>query len=153
MNSDEIIHQQQEQNKLLLAKLVESELRCEQYSQAYTSLQNQLNELLRHRFGKKSERFIDPENPQGSLFEDDSFFKNAESKSKALPELAIAGYTRSNKNTKSKKELPHRIVIIPVAEKDRQCACGAEKQCIRYETKCLLHYVPEVLECSYNVVK
>ena len=41
--------------------------RCEQYSQAYDSLKHQLKELLRNRFGKKSERFIDPEHPQLSL--------------------------------------------------------------------------------------
>ena len=37
-------------------KLNNSEKRCDQYAQAYDQLQHQLRELLRHRFGKKSER-------------------------------------------------------------------------------------------------
>ena len=43
------------------------EQRCEQYAQAYDSLLAQIKELQRHRFGKKSERYIDPEHPQLSL--------------------------------------------------------------------------------------
>ncbi|MCW8398353.1 transposase [Legionella sp. PATHC038] len=37
--------------------------------EAYDSLKAQIMELRRHRFGKRSERYIDPENPQLSLFE------------------------------------------------------------------------------------
>ena len=40
----------------------------EQYKDAYDKLQRQTHELLRNRFGKKSERFIDAENKQLSLF-------------------------------------------------------------------------------------
>jgi hypothetical protein len=61
--------------------------RCEQYSQAYDSLQHQVQELLRYRFGKKSERFIDPENPQLSLFEDthQAFAKHDTLETQPLP--------------------------------------------------------------------
>ena len=52
------------------SELTNSQKRCEQYAQAYDSLLAQIRELQRHRFGKKSERYIDPENPQMSLFDD-----------------------------------------------------------------------------------
>ena len=54
----------------LCAELKLLQQRCEQYAQAYESLQHQVKELLRHRFGQKSERFVDPENLQLSLFDD-----------------------------------------------------------------------------------
>ena len=53
-----------QKNTSLQAQLTRVEKRCEQYAQAYEALQQQVKELLRNRFGKKSERYIDPENPQ-----------------------------------------------------------------------------------------
>ena len=45
--------------------------RCEQYAEAYDYLKEQILELRRQRFGKKSERYLpDPENPQLSLLDD-----------------------------------------------------------------------------------
>ena len=38
--------------------------RCEQYAQAYDLLREQIREMQRHRFGKRSERYLDPESPQ-----------------------------------------------------------------------------------------
>jgi transposase len=43
--------------------------KCRQSEQAYTLLMDQLKQMLRHRFGQKSERYIDPNNPQLSLIE------------------------------------------------------------------------------------
>jgi transposase len=147
MNSDEIIINLTDKIQTLEAKLNNSELRCEQYSQAYDSLQHQLKELLRNRFGKKSERFIDPEHPQANLFEDNaSVFAAAEAAGKIIAdEVKISAYSRKKKN-KSEKELPRRIEIIPVDENDMQCPCGSCKDVIRYETKDLVHHQLEVIE-------
>ena len=46
--------------------------RIEQYEQAYQLLQQQIADLRRNRFGKKSERVIDGENPQMSLFDEEA---------------------------------------------------------------------------------
>ena len=103
--------------------------------------------MRRHRFGKRSERYIDPENPQLSLFPDENeIFAQAD----ALGEQAektttVAAHTRKKK-TKSEKDLPRRIEIIPISNEDKQCACGACKTVIRYESKELLHYQPCVIE-------
>lgn len=106
-----------------------------------------MNELRRHRFGKKSERFIDPEHPQLSLLEDNAaIFAEAEAKGDAInDEIQIASHTR-NKKKKLKNELPRRIKIIPVSEADKTCACGLCKTVIRYETKESIHYQPPIHE-------
>jgi len=129
--------------------------RCEQYATAYDSLQHQVKELLRNRFGKKSERFIDPENPQRDLFRDElNTFPALESTGEATSDdIKVTSHSRKKK--KSEKELPRRIEIIAVSEKDKQCPCGSCKTVIRYETKESLHYQPaiyEILEQRREVV-
>ena len=134
----------------LTASHVELDLykkRCEQYAAAYDSLQSQINELRRHRFGKKSECFIDSENPQMSLLEDNHLFTNSESDGDAIDEKTlIPSHSGNKKSIRKNKELPRRIEIIPVCDKDKQCACGTCKTVIRYETKELMHYEPAIVE-------
>jgi transposase len=138
----------EEEIALLKSALTTYQRRCEQYSAAYDSLKNQLSELLRHRFGKKSERFIDPENRQLDFFRDNAaIFAQAEASGETIPDEEVSMPTRSRKKKKqSAKELPRRIEIIPLSEADKVCTCGACKTVIRYETKELLHYQPAVFE-------
>jgi transposase len=146
MNLEEIIRNLTAEIQTLKAELNTSQKRCEQYAQAYDSLQYQLKELLRNRFGKKSERFIDPEHPQLGLLQDNaSIFSDAEAAGEAIKdEIQVASHSR--KKQKVKKELPRRIKIIPVCDGDRKCSCGSCKTVIRYETKELIHYQPPVHE-------
>lgn len=153
MNSAEIIQDYENKNRILEEKIISltSELttyqkRCEQYAQAYDQLQYQINELRRHQFGKKSERYIDSEHPQLSLLQDNAgLFAEAEAKGDAdNNEVQVASHTRKKK--KSGKELPRRIVIIPVTEEQKRCACGCQKTVIRYEIKEILNYEPAVFE-------
>lgn len=131
----------------LKAELSLLHARCEQYAQAYDSLKNQIIEMRRHRFGKRSERYIDPENRQLSLFpEENEIFAQADASGEQAEEtMPVAAYTRKKK-AKTEKDLPRRIEIIPVSDEDKQCACGACKTVIRYETKELLNYQPCVIE-------
>jgi transposase len=154
MNLREIINQQNSKIQALEAQnfIYQSEnntllKRCEQYMQAYDQLQHQLTELVRNRFGKKSERFIDPGYQQLSLFGDDEKSSLADAKGHALPEdtIQIPAHVRK-KHKKSVKELPCRIEIIPLSGPDKLCACGACKEVIRYETKKSIHYQPCILE-------
>lgn len=72
MNSADIIQHHEENIRILEEKIISLEAnnklyqqRYEQYQEAYEQLKHLLNEFQRHRFGKKSERFIDDEsNPQ-----------------------------------------------------------------------------------------
>lgn len=138
----------EEKIALLQSELNTYQKRCEQYAQAYDALQHQVKELLRNRFGKKSERFIDPENRQLSLFEDNTeLFAREDALGEQIPdeEIQVASHSRKKKS-KIEKELPRRIEIIPVKEEDKQCSCGSCKTVIRYETKELLHHMPAVFE-------
>lgn len=64
MNYTEEIFNLTQQNHQLIAENALLVSRCDQYNQAYAYLQEQFLNLRRQMFGKKSERFIDPENRQ-----------------------------------------------------------------------------------------
>src|SRR3990167_9847211 len=104
MNSDEIIKNYENKINALTADLTTYQKRCEQYSLAYDQLQHQLKELLRNRFGKKSERYIDPEHPQLDLLQDNAnLFAEEEAKGEAInDEIQIASHTRKKKNSKDR---------------------------------------------------
>jgi transposase len=146
MNSTEIIENLGNEIQSLKSELNTYQKRCDQYMQAYDALQHQVKELLRNRFGKKSERFIDdPEHPQHGLFEDNAnLFALADAAGSEIEDIQVPAHSRKKK--KSDKELPRRVVVISLSEEDMQCSCGSHKEVIRYETKELLHHQPAVYE-------
>lgn len=146
MHFQEIINKQNDKIQALEAALITSQKRCEQYAQAYDQMQAQLKELIRNRFGKKSERFIDPEHPQISLLEESTKFAQAEEAgNKIEDDIEVASHSRK-KNKKVEKNIPVRVEIIPVPEEQKICSCGLCKAVISYETKKLIHYQPAVHE-------
>jgi transposase len=148
VNLEDKITQLSHDNQTLKADNTLLHARCEQYAQAYEYLKEQILELQRQRFGKKSERFIDPENMQSSLFGDiETAFSEADAAREKLEETEtqVAAHTRK-KNTKSDKDIPRRIEIITLSNHDLRCTCGSCKTIIRYETKELIHYVPAIVE-------
>jgi len=116
--------------------------RLEQFQQAYDVLQNIVIDLRRHRFGKKSERVIDPDNPQLLFPLFDKELKQDETKTE---DIEVPSHKRRKKVKKDTSALPREIQIIPVAEEDKICVCGCQKQVIRYEIKELFHYIPSEL--------
>ena len=97
------------------------ESRCEQYAQAYDSLLAQIKELQRYRFGQKSERYIDPENPQLNLIDNnENKFAAADAVGATITDdVQVAAHARKKKNP-SEKAIPVRIEVIPVpAEKKK----------------------------------
>ena len=165
MKSAEIINEilvLTEKNKSLEDKIISlgNELslyqqRCEQYAEAYDRMEHQLRELIRNRFGKKSERFIDdPEHPQLSLFkEDHALFATQEEMGKKTEETVVKSHAR--KKRKANKDIPVRVEIIPVSDEQKTCSCGACKTVIRYEIKNMLNFQPaihEIIEQRREVV-
>lgn len=144
MNFESIIQNIRAENQSLKAANILLEKRCEQYALAYDQMHDQLKELIRNRFGKKSERYIDPEHPQQSLFGEDDKFAITDAKGNKIEDVQVAAHTRKKK--KAEKEIPVRIEIIPVPEEKKQCACGSCKGVISYETKQLVHYQPAIHE-------
>ncbi|MEQ1665640.1 MAG: IS66 family transposase, partial [Bdellovibrionales bacterium] len=104
-------------------------------------------ELQRYRFGKKSERYIDPEHPQLSLIDNDQNKLTAADTAAAIviDDVQVAAHARKKKN-KLEKDIPIRIEIIPVSDEKKQCSCGKCKQVIRYETKKMIHRQQEIIE-------
>ncbi len=149
MTATEIIKNQADEIQVLKAELTTFQKRCEQYMQAYDQLQYQVKELLRQRYGSKSERFIDDDNnPQQSLFS-----LPTDSSPPVLPvdetprdDESSPAIISKKKRTKPNKDVQRRVEIIPVAEADRHCLCGCQKKVIRYETKELLHRQAAVFE-------
>src|SRR5436190_2006743 len=132
------------------------EARCEQYAQAYDSLLAQIKELQRYRFGKRSERYIDPEHPQLNLFNNNqNKFATADAAGESVDdEVQVAAYARKKKQ-KSKKDIPVRVEIIAVPDEQKQCPCGKCKKVIRYEIKQMIHRqqaVYEIIEQRREVV-
>lgn len=64
MISQQIVAQYEAKYVAMEASLVKLQSRCDEYAAAYDALQHQLKELIRYRFGQRSERYLDPENPQ-----------------------------------------------------------------------------------------
>lgn len=146
MNFTTIIKNQQDEIQALKAALSTAEKRCEQYMRAYDQMHQQLQDLIRNRFGKKSERFIDPEHPQKSLFCEDEKFNLADNNGNQIEDSPLIASHARKKKIKNKKDIPVRIEIIPVSDEDKTCGCGAIKPVIRYETKTLHHYQPPIIE-------
>ena len=137
----------------LQARVSQMLSRCDEYAAAYDALQHQLKELLRHRFGQRSERYIDDENPQAQLFDTPVDLMKPALDTSVAPDATtvtatstIAATPAAKQGTRKHKELPRRIEIIAVDEADRRCACGCDKTVIRYETRELIHHEPAVFE-------
>jgi transposase len=139
MNSQHYEHKIQ----ALQADLITYQKRCEQYQEAYERLQHQLQELLRYRFGKKSERFIEDDPQQLSLFGENT---QSDQEEKNVDDEKVTITYQRTKPKASNKDLPRRIEIIPATDEQRRCSCGCQKKVIRYETKEILNYQPAVFE-------
>ncbi|MBT7338461.1 MAG: IS66 family transposase [Candidatus Jacksonbacteria bacterium] len=137
---EEIIATQQEQIQLLLDTVESYQKRCEQYQQAYESMAFQVKELLRDRFGKRSERDVDPMSPQLDLFSSLALPENS-SDSKEETSLEIASHRRKKKS-KDTSQYPRIIEVIELPEAEKTCDCGCQRKLLRYETKELYHHQP-----------
>ena len=99
-------------------------------------LRYQIAELKRNRFGSRSEKC---DNPMQNVLDFNE--TNDPIDVTGMPELEaeIPSHKRKKKS-RSNKELPKRIEIIPVDEADRQCACGETRPFIRYEVSEKIDY-------------
>ncbi|WP_297292615.1 IS66 family transposase [Oceanicoccus sp.] len=128
--------------------------KCHQSEQAYTLLLDQLKQMLRHRFGQKSERYIDPNNPQLPLIEGVteeplSDIDVPEPGNQELPDNVIdikAKKQRKKVQQGFASHLPRTEVVIAVKEHDKTCQCGCQKSVINHQRHERLNYIPPVYE-------
>jgi regulator of sirC expression with transglutaminase-like and TPR domain len=57
-----------QENEELKALVATYKIQLKQYQEAHEQMRHQLNELIRHRFGAKSEHSFDSNSPQQDLF-------------------------------------------------------------------------------------
>lgn len=140
----------QKLNELMTAQLLAKDeiieaqkLSIEQLEEAYDFLKSQIEVLKRMVFGSKSERFIDPQSKQASLFDEVTLPSPVADETEVITE--VASHHRKKK-VRTDKVLPRRKVIIELTEDEMLCECGACKEVMRTEVKEILHYQPAVFE-------
>ena len=126
-------------------QLADQQVQINELKTAYEAEVEKRLALQRLIFGKKSERFValDEDHNQLPLFDLDSDQDDIKEE-----DLENITYTRKKgkKSSFDRSVLPQREIIIRVPDHERQCACGCEKEVIRYETKHQLHYIPATME-------
>ena len=115
-----------------------------QSAAAYTALLERVQALLRNRFGRRSERFDDADDPQQWLF-DESL--RAPERPRVPEVIDIGAHQRKRRRSvKLPQSLPRIETVVPVEDAERQCGCGCEKIVINHALHERLHYVPPVYE-------
>ena len=107
------------------------------YKNHIDQLNQMIHDLKRHRFGKRFEAYHHPDQKQFDFLQDVEPAKVIDTES-----VTIEKHTRK-KNKKKKPKLPTKVVII---EADKQCACGQDKEVIRYDVSTRINFQPEVYE-------
>jgi transposase len=115
-----------------------------QQNQLIAKLQHQLEQLLRQRYGKKSET-VDPD--QLLLFAHDIMAQAEPMAPAPQPEPAAAKPKSAGHGRKAlPASLPRKRIVHDVAPEDRPCPdCGIERQPIGEEVREQLEYVPASL--------
>ena len=115
-----------------------------QSTAAYTALLERVQALLRDRFGRRSERFKDAEDPQAWLFDE----AVPQRELGALGDVVdIAAHRRKRRRQcKFPQSLPRIETVVPVDDAQRHCGCGHEKTVIKHAIHERLHYVPPIYE-------
>ena len=121
--------------------------------QSHESLKHQVKQFQRHRFGQRSEAYIDPTNPQGLLFgdpADESSFKDNGKDKDAQTKKKVVKFKEHEREIKSNKQfadyLPRKEHWINVPEHFRTCASGCQKKPLNPLWHERLHYEPPIFE-------
>jgi transposase len=113
----------------------------QQSEQAYALLLHQLKQMIRHRFGQKSERYIDLDNPQLVLYGDVTLepVPDEEEDQEACDDLGgnvIAIHSKRDVKKPKKTFAEHLLrkeLIIPVEAHHKTCQCAFQKKVINHE--------------------
>lgn len=139
----------EEHRQVAEEKAAHFEEKAQEYRAEYDRMIQAFLQSQRHRFGKSSERFIDEEAAQESLFEKTGTQPNPLSEvtpdSEDIEEIT---YTRKKRDRQKPDTtgIPTREVITEVPEEERTCSCGGPKEVIGHEASHRLNYQPAVFE-------
>lgn len=112
------------------------------------------NRLLKHgRFGKSSEKYLDP-NPQGRLFDEAVPLEDSKEIESAEVEIQIPAHTRKKPGRKPlPKEYPRIEILHDLSDAEKVCACGHPLTCIGDERTEQLDIIPEKIYVLVHVHK
>lgn len=117
--------------------------------QTIESLRYQLNNALRHRYGKKSEK----DNPnQPSLFDEITLPDNVEELIKAETEITVASHQRKKPGRKPiASDLPRIQQVYDIPESEKTCDCGCHLTKIGEEITEQLDFIPAKAQVIQHV--
>lgn len=119
------------------------EAESEEWRRKYEYALEEIKELLHHRFGRSSERYI--EEGQQELFTiDEAETVRKEEVSERTETVEVRGHRRRKAGRRPlPKTLPRVRIYHDIAEEDKVCGCGAVRQKIREERSERLAVIPE----------
>ncbi len=117
--------------------------------QTIESLRHQLNNALRHRFGRKSEK---SDINQPSLFDEVIEPENKDEIIKADEEITVASHKRKKSGRGPiSADLPRVQKIYDMPESEKNCACGCTLTKIGEETTEQLDFIPAKVQVIQHV--
>ena len=113
----------------------------------YALLVQRHMELQRNQFGRKTERFVDDENPQASLFPVEFDGNDPNPNPDDIETITYQRQKGGKRRSLDMSDLPKREVELLVDPKDRVCTCcGADKKHAGYQCSSRLHVIPAQFE-------
>jgi hypothetical protein len=111
-------------------------------------LQHQLNNLLRHRYGQKSENMNDL---QLSLFSNEEVFEPT-----VEPATEIITYTRTKSKSRNgcrnlPDNLPRERIEYDLTEEQKSCSCGGKLHPIGEDILEQLEYIPATMKVLQHI--
>ena len=140
-------HEAEAKYQIVEADLKKMSEKFQKKERDYDLLIHHYLEAQRQRFGRKSERFVDEENPQVPLFPVEFDGNDPAPKPQDIETVTYKRKKGGQRRSLDTSGFPHREVILPVDEKDRDCACcGREKKLVGYQCSSRLHVIPAQFE-------
>jgi transposase len=139
-------------------KLAELERNNKQYETENKLLRERVNQLIKHLYGRKSEKFplywddnfrqsllfTEPINPVDGIDQsEEKDNDNDNDKDKDIDEITIPEHKRKKPGRRPlPKEFPRITVVHDLSEEEKMCGCGCKKSCIGEDTSEQLEMQP-----------
>lgn len=144
-----------EQENFFKEELKNKVSRIHQQDLYIKQLYEQIHLLKHHRFGCRTEKYID-DNPQGSLFDEATLPDNQQEIIEAEEEITVTSHKRKKRKKGRKalpKDLPRQQIVYELPESERVCACGCQLVHIGNECTEQLDIIPAKLYVIEHIQK
>ena len=144
---DVIIQESEQRRQAIEASLETITARLKKKESDYDLLVQRHMELQRNQFGRKTERFVDDENPQASLFPVEFDSNDPNPNPDDIETITYQRQKGGKRRSLDMSDLPKREVELLVDPKDRLCfCCGIEKKQAGFQCSSRLHVIPAQFE-------